>query len=374
MSLIHVPMEARRALILVVDDQLPNVQLVGSLLSGAGFDVMPALSGEQAFARLQAKLPDLVLMDMMMPDRDGFAVTEEIRANPRYAAIPIIFLTAAHDRDLLVRAFAAGAVDYVTKPFVADELLARVRTHVELKRTRDHLHLVAGECGSLTQIVAHDLKSPLSNIQFSAQLLVPALRRDPERATALIESIGESAELALRFIERYLGRCADGELKRRFELIEIDLKALCQLSFSNLKAQADSSGINFQLSTDPNARAVWADELATRHVLQNLLSNAIRYAPVSGTIEVHIGRGNPGMTRVSVLDRGPGISTEAQSRLFRRYVRLDSSQTSQPNSTGLGLAISKQEVTQMDGHLWYNDREGGGAAFCFELPIAPSGG
>jgi two-component system, sensor histidine kinase and response regulator len=243
-----------------------------------------------------------------------------------------------------------------------------VRTHIELKRTRDHLHLIADECNQLTQIVAHDLKSPLSSIQFSSQLMRNALTRNPERALALAESVESSAGEALKFIERYLGRCADGELKRRFELTALDLTALAERAAKRLHAQADASAIDFQVQTQDRTPAAMGDELAVLHILQNLFSNAIKYAPVSSQVDVAIGRGNPGHVRVCVMDRGPGISPDAQAKLFRRYVRLDTE--ADKSSSGLGLAISKQEATQMDGHLWYADRDGGGAAFCLELKIA----
>lgn len=361
--------EPKRAVVLVVDDQLANVKAVGGLLAESGFDVMPALSGAQAFECLHTRLPDLVLLDMMMPTMDGFEVAARLRADPHYASIPIIFLTAANERKLLVKAFDAGAVDYLVKPFVISELLARVRTHVELKRTRDHLHLIANECANLTQIVAHDLKSPLSNLQFSLELLKRANQADPARAAALIEAMQESTEEAIKFIQRYLGRSADGELKRNFELTELSLATLSTRSCQHLSAQADASGIEFQLSVSPDTPKVIGDAVATLHVLQNLLSNALKYAPVGSTIDLVIGRGNPGMARVAVMDRGPGIPAQAQAQLFRRYARLDP-QAHHANASGLGLAISKQEITQMGGQLWYSERDGGGAAFCFELPIA----
>ena len=288
-----------KPLVLVVDDQLANVQAVGSLLARSDLDVMPALSGEQALARLAQRAPDLILLDMMMPGMDGFEVCRRLRGDARHAAIPIIFLTAANERHLLVRAFAAGAVDYVTKPFVAEELLARVRTHIDLKRSRDHLARIARECNDLTQIVAHDLKSPLSSIRFSALMLLQRLASD-DRLRSLAESIRESTDDALRFVHDYLEQWAEGELKRRFD--------------------------------------------------------------------IEIGPGAPGMVRVAVCDRGPGLSEQAQKQLFQRYVRLG--KRAAEDSSGLGLAIAKQDISQLGGHLWFESREGGGAVFAFDLPVA----
>ncbi|MBL0030360.1 MAG: hybrid sensor histidine kinase/response regulator [Rhodanobacteraceae bacterium] len=355
-----------KPLVLVVDDQLANVQAVGSLLARSDLDVMPALSGEQALARLAQRAPDLILLDMMMPGMDGFEVCRRLRGDARHAAIPIIFLTAANERHLLVRAFAAGAVDYVTKPFVAEELLARVRTHIDLKRSRDHLARIARECNDLTQIVAHDLKSPLSSIRFSALMLLQRLASD-DRLRSLAESIRESADDALRFVHDYLEQWAEGELKRRFERVPLDLSVLVRRVAERMQPAATSRGLVIAINALPSD-PVFADWTAVSHVIENLISNAIKYGPADDRIDIEVGPGAPGMVRVAVCDRGPGLSEQAQKQLFQRYVRLG--KRAAEDSSGLGLAIAKQDISQLGGHLWFESREGGGAVFAFDLPVA----
>src|SRR4051812_11205637 len=126
-------------IVLVVDDIQKNIQVVGGILNAAGFEVMPATSGAQAFERIKRQLPDLILLDFMMPDVNGIEVCRQLKSNPVTKKIPVIFLTASNEMEHLVQAFEVGAVDYVTKPFQADELLARVRTHLELKKAREAL-------------------------------------------------------------------------------------------------------------------------------------------------------------------------------------------------------------------------------------------
>jgi signal transduction histidine kinase len=356
----------QRSLILVVDDQPANIQAVGGLLTQAGYDVMPATSGAQALERIGQRLPDLVLLDMMMPGMDGFALCERIRTEPRTALLPVVFLTAASDHDLLVRAFQSGAVDYVTKPFVAEELLARVRTHVELKRVRDHLGNIARERADLMQIVAHDLKNPLSSIQFGALMITQQRQYDAARTNEIAAMIRDSASEALRFIHNYLEQSAEGTLKRRFKIESLALSELAERACRGLAAAAAGRDVQLQLDIVPGAE-VAGDRMAILHAMENLVSNAIKYGPSPGVVEIRVGPGAPGSMRFSVLDRGPGISPAQQERLFKRYVKL-SDEEADSASSGFGLAISKQQIAQLDGHLWFEARDGGGAIFAFELP------
>ena len=189
--------------VLVVDDQPSNLRIISALLSRQGYSVYTAESGEEALQRLEQQSSDLVLLDMMMPGMDGFELLDEIRANPAWSGLPVVFLTAAHDRDLLLRAFDSGAVDYVTKPFMPEELLARVQAHIGLKLTRDRLERVARERQELVNLVAHDLKNPLSSIFFASDLLLTGQTR-AERVPRYLQMIRDSAEDALGYIRRYL--------------------------------------------------------------------------------------------------------------------------------------------------------------------------
>src|SRR5690606_28672078 len=140
--------------ILVVDDQAANLRVVSALLTREGYQVITASSGQEALARYAETVPDMILLDMMMPGMDGFEVLAALRAQEPPLRIPVVFVTAAHDRDLLLRAFDAGVVDYVTKPFLPEELLARVNAHIGLKLTRDRLERVAREREELVNLVA----------------------------------------------------------------------------------------------------------------------------------------------------------------------------------------------------------------------------
>ncbi|MEO8670795.1 MAG: hybrid sensor histidine kinase/response regulator [Tahibacter sp.] len=416
-------------LVLIVDDQPANLQLLGKILSSAGYEVMPADSGEQALARAKTRIPDLVLLDMLMPGMDGFEVCRRMKEDVLLAPTPVIFITAATEREFLVRAFELHAVDYITKPFVAEELLARVRTHVNLKRANDHLRLIVREREDVTTIVAHDLKNPISNVRFAAQLLRRPNLTD-ERRDGLTEDIVSSCDEALEFIHRFLSRRAEIERVRALQLASADLGELVDRAIARQSALAESRGVRLVRSGE--SLAAHGDAAALRNVLQNLLSNAIRFAPPETEIEVRIDASRTGFARVYVMDRGPGVPETERQKLFQRFARIahansdaanaaaaqaevraatahaqaeiaianavvadveanaavavaiaatagedsfDVNSTSadpDPPSTGLGLAIAKGDLEQMNGFLWYEPRNGGGSVFAFELPLTAS--
>jgi two-component system sensor histidine kinase/response regulator len=356
---------ATAPVILVVDDQADNVRVVGQLLAHAGFEVVPAMSGQEGLDLAMADPPDLVLLDMRMPGLNGFQVLKALQEDAATRDIPVVFLTGDVERDSLTRAFSAGAVDYVTKPFMPDELLLRVRTHIELKQSRDALRRIASEKQSLAETVAHDLRNYFANILFAADML-----REPntteESRLRLIESICVSGNSGVLFLQALLDQQsaqAQANATERLSANELLLQAV-----DLLKRQALAKSISITIDAEEDMMLL-GHRAGILHVLQNLLSNALKYSSQDSEILLtasrHAQRG-----RLSVLDRGPGISQADRSRLFQRYVSLSARPTQGESSTGLGLALAKQRARTMGGDLWYSDREGGGSVFTFDLPLA----
>src|SRR5512141_2016545 len=215
--------ETNTGCLLVVDDQESNIQVVGAALGELGFEILPATGGGQAFQRLAVRRPDLILLDLLMPEMDGFEVCRRIRENPAWAEIPIIFLSAADDKGLIVRALESGGVDYITKPFNHAELVTRVRTHLALKRARDELKQLAEDRDELLGILTHDLKNHLGGMDMSAQLL-----RDRTEAMAdpklrlMAENISQSSSQMLTFVKEFLANAsADHGLDIHIEAVNL---------------------------------------------------------------------------------------------------------------------------------------------------------
>lgn len=352
--------------VLVVDDQPSNLRIISALLSRHGYTVHTAESGEEALDALERQSADLLLLDMMMPGMDGFELLEEVRRHPQWSSVPVVFLTAAHDRDLLLRAFDSGAVDYVTKPFMPEELLARVQAHIGLKLTRDRLERVARERQELVNLVAHDLKNPLSSIFFASDLLITGQTRE-DRIPRYLRMIRDSAEDALGYIRRYLETQQAARPRADDASARACLAELTQWIEQRYALQLEERGSHLHVGDLPERTGVGIDPLVLRQVCENLISNAIKYAPGSD-IELRVLPGAPGFLQLRVEDRGPGIPPDQQSSLFTPFFRISTGDAATDGlSTGLGLSLARQIVGASGGELRYEDRDGGGASFVLEL-------
>jgi two-component system sensor histidine kinase/response regulator len=355
--------------VLVVDDQPANLRVVSALLARHGYTVAVASDGEQALQMARAEVPDLMLLDMMMPGMDGFALMAELKQHEALLRVPVVFLTAAQDRELLLRAFDAGAVDYVTKPFMPEELLARVNAHVGLKLARDRLERVARERQELVNLVAHDLKNPLTSVIFASDILLSDGVRS-ERVPRYLEVIRESAQDGIGYIHRYLETQAAAQGNKRAAVdARVALDDVVQWLVGRYALQFEDSGCALNVAAAcPGVVAM--EELVLRQVAANLISNAMKYAPGSD-VEVGTRASAPGYWQLLVEDRGPGIPAHRQRELFKPFVRLTEHDPARAgSSSGLGLSLARQIVSSAGGQLWYEDREGGGARFVIELPDA----
>lgn len=356
--------------ILVVDDQPANLRVVSTLLARHGHEVITASSGEEALALASGQAPDLMLLDMMMPGMDGFALLAEIKQRAALLRVPVVFLTAAQDRELLLRAFDAGAVDYVTKPFMPEELLARVNAHLGLKLTRDRLERMVRERQELVNLVAHDLKNPLTSVLFASDILIAGGVRT-ERVPRYLEMVRDSANDALGYIKRYLETQADkADGSAASDDGQVPLREVVAWIAERYELQLEGRDRRLLVTGADCTGVVAMGGLVLRQVAENLISNAMKYAPDSD-VELSARGSAPGFWQLVVEDRGPGIPPRRQRELFKPFTRLvEHDPTAGGTSSGLGLSLAKQIVAGAGGQLWYEDREGGGARFIIELPEA----
>src|SRR5690606_18388534 len=250
-------------------------------------------NGNDALAVVRSRPPDLVLLDMLMPGMDGFELLAELRRDPSLVQLPVVFLTVAQDRDLLLRAFESGAVDYVTKPFMPEELLARVETHLGLKRMRDRLERVARERQELVNLVAHDLKNPLTSIHFAADILLAGDVSDARRQRYL-GMIRESTDDAFGYIRRYLEAQSTAATDQRdAEPASASLGEVLDWLHRRYALQLEARAAQLRVPDTGSLPRVRIAPVVLRQVCENMISNALKYAPGSD-IDIAVRGGGPG--------------------------------------------------------------------------------
>lgn len=357
--------------ILIVDDQPANLRVVSALLERHGHRTHTADSAERALDMLPELNPDLLLLDMMMPGMDGFALMAHLREDPALRRLPVIFLTAAQDRELLLQAFEAGAVDYVTKPFIPEELIARVNAHVQMKLTNDRLQRLVAEKQTLVNLVAHDLKNPLSSVLFASDILMQDGCK-PERVPRYLQMIHSSASDAIGYIRSYLETQRDAMHGQHMSGSQSQgsLRLVMGWLHERYALQLEARDMQLDLHEHPAADQDVAVSIQLLcQVAENLVTNAMKYAP-GGAVTLSVRPGAPGYVQMLVEDGGPGIPAARQRELFKPFTRLTDEDPANGLSSGLGLTLAKQILAGVDGQLWYEDRDGGGARFVMEVPLA----
>lgn len=359
--------DVRAARILVVDDQPANIQILGAVLGAQGHEIIPAADGVTALKRTAVRPPDLILLDLLMPVMDGFEVCRQLKADPNSRDIPIIFLSAADDKELIVRALDAGGVDYITKPFSHAELLCRVRTQLALKATRDRLAQIAEDKDELLGILAHDLKNCLGGMNMSAQLLHGHIAQfSDNRLIRLSENLLHTSSQSLSFVKEYLANAAsDQAFVPKLDQTNL-AEAASHVVWRNHDA-AQRKQLQIQTDFTDQDSTVVADASALDQVLDNLLSNALKFSPPGKNVFVSVRPGEKWVECV-IRDEGPGFTEADKARMFRRYGRLSARPTGGEPSTGLGLSIVRKLMQLMNGELTCESSEGQGAAFKFRLP------
>jgi two-component system sensor histidine kinase/response regulator len=361
-------LEVSPARILVVDDQPANVQIVGSILGKLGHEIIPAEDGPTALKRVALRPPDLILLDLLMPGMDGCQTCARLKENPASQNIPVIFLSAADDKDLIVRALDSGGVDYITKPFNQNELISRVRTQLVLKNARDQLRQLAEDKDELLGILAHDLKNYLGGMNVSAGLLYRQISRfNDERVTQLAENIFRTSGQSLAFVKEFLANAA-ADHGFSFTPTAVNLTDVAAATARQYEEAADQKNIAIETHFPPEPVVALADLSALDQVLDNLVSNAVKFSPPGKRVFLSAKTVN-GRAECVVRDEGPGFSPDDKARMFQRYGRLSARPTGGEPSTGLGLSIVRKLVAGMGGELSCESTEGHGATFIVRLPL-----
>jgi signal transduction histidine kinase len=364
--------------ILIVDDVAENLQILRARLRLKGYLVREAKSGLEALLDVEQHVPDLILLDVQMPEMDGFEVCRRLKEQEFSRNIPIIFITGRGDTDDLVLGFKSGAVDYVIKPFNSAELMTRVQTHLELKFARDILKQKNAELEKLNRekseflgIAAHDLKNPLATVRWLTDLLKTGTLPQ-EKSLDTLDKITLSVERMFRLVKNLLDVNAVEEASIDTPLENVNLVFSIADVLTDYEEQAEQKGIKISFQNTATNATVCINAEILGQIIDNLISNALKYSPLGGQVFVRVASDvpeKPEMVSFSVQDEGEGISEDEQHKLFAKFTTLSAKPTANEHSSGLGLFIVKKLTDAAGGTVSCQSAKGKGATFTVEFPV-----
>jgi len=379
------------ATILIVDDTEQNVQLLAHVVKKEGFNVLAAFSGPDALEIVKKKKPDIILLDVMMPEMNGFEVCKELKSDENLNDVPVIFLSALTETDSKVKGFEVGGVDYITKPFQREEVLARIRLHVrltrlqnelerkimELKEREQRLNRLNQDKDELMRVVGHDIRNPVTGIIGISEILQK--RGDqlpPNERKHMFQTIRESGQKLLSLVNDLLQKETAERGITDLQLEDVELDQLIESVINLHQPTAITKDIKFEFNLD-EAPTLRIDRQKIDQVIGNLISNALKFTPDKGTITVNVFQQvNNGrdIVKIEVSDTGVGIPEEKLDHLFEgengQNVRLG---TSGEVGSGIGLQIIKQFTELHNGTIDVKSEVGEGTTFVITLPRVYSG-
>ncbi len=363
--------------ILIVDDTPANLELLSGMLKGSGYRVRPVPNGRLALMAAANQVPDLVLLDINMPEMDGFEVCRRFKADSRLQGVPIIFISALSDTQDKVKAFQAGGVDYVTKPFQFEEVEARVVNHVKLRRLQREteeqnraleasyarLKELEGMRDSLTHMIVHDMRSPLTSVNcFLEVVKMKSVGLLDEKTIGYLEKVDSQVSAVVTMVNDVLdiSRLEGGQMP-----VEIEDVVIGDL----LREVKDGAGLESQrvvIREELFQQRVKADGKVVKRVLSNILGNALKFTPKPESVEVYLTDADDELV-VNIQDRGPGIPEAYRTKVFEKFFQTDDGKKRKEFTSGLGLAFCKLAMDAHGQAIAVDSEEGRGSRFFFSL-------
>jgi len=374
---------ARPATILVVDDDERNVRLVDSMLKPNGFAILHAYDGQEALRHVENGTPDLVVLDVMMPDLSGFELCAMLRARHATRLLPILMVTALHALEDKVKGLELGADDFLTKPINRAELLAKVKSLLRVKSLQDEVEAKRGELEaknrelltiqrfkeSMTQMVVHDLKNPLAGLMGNIQLMqMQRAQMPPGRQEELLQRSLDSGRQMARMIQNILEVAKLEEQKMPLRREAVALAEVATEQAAELMSLSARDGIRLECDLPADLPEIDADRELVSRIVANLLSNAFKHTPSGGRIVVSA-RAVGDEVAVSVRDDGEGIPSDLLPYIFEKFVAGESEdRRRQSYDSGLGLTFCRLAVECHGGRIAVESRTGEGTTVTFHLP------
>ncbi len=361
--------------VLIVDDNSKNLQILADILRSRNFKVATAKDGFKALKFIDKMEPDIILLDIMMPEMDGFEVSRRLKSKEATKDIPIIFISALNGTSDKVKGFRAGGVDYITKPFQEEEVFARVNAHLKLKLAREELK-TANELlrtanttkDKMFSIIAHDLRGPIGSLSQGLDILVdhPDMIGTDEQKSDFMKELKSSAKGASLLLENLLCWARNQRCEIEYHPANIKLNPIIKNNINLLSGIAKDKTISL-FSELKESLCVYADEDMIMTVVRNLISNALKFTPENGQVKVDA-VSKDDFVEISVTDTGIGISENDTEKLFSPDEHFTTYGTRNEKGSGLGLLLCKDFVEKNSGKIWVETKEGKGSKFKFTLP------
>jgi len=352
--------------ILIVDDNPVNLRVMIQHLAEEGYETRIAQDGQEALDQLKLSQPDIILLDIMMPGMDGFEACKRIKEIPSAQNIPIIFMTALTETENKVKGLKLGAVDYITKPFQHEEVLARINTHLTIRRQQVALNHLNATKDRFFSIIAHDLRGVFNPLMISTDMLIKiATREESSKMIQFAKSVKKSTHNAYELLENLLtwSRCQRDSMD-----VVITKMDIGQVIWKNLDLYREKAAQkNISLSHNvPKGILVYADRNITDTILRNLIANALKFTNSGGSIDVFIEH-KENSIHVSVRDDGTGIDQDGLEKLFKIDSKYKKKGTANEHGTGLGLILCKELSIKNKGNIWVTSELDQGSTFTFSL-------
>lgn len=359
--------------ILVIDDTEYNAVLISAILRNAGYEVKKALSVEECLKDLYTELPDLILLDIMMPGVNGFDFCTQIKNDDRTKEIPVIFVSALSDIEVRVKGLTLGAVDYITKPYDDAEVLARVGIHLKIrdleKERNEHIKVLSElnvEKSNLLQIMSHDLKSPMTSIMLISEYLMNNENVPAEKLNQYVKTIHSSTQKLILLINKLVDISRLENKKIDLEITKFDLCKTISDCILLVHQHADRKNIMLVNECAGSHINPSLDESKINQILNNLIYNSIKFTNPGGVIRIKCSASKDDrneILEISVKDNGVGMTEEVLNNLFKKYGVQQRPGTQGEEGTGLGLSIVKQYVDMMQGEIKVISEENKGTEF-----------
>ncbi|MCL6274732.1 hybrid sensor histidine kinase/response regulator [Muricauda sp. 2012CJ35-5] len=362
--------------ILAVDDEQLNLELLQFILERNQYEIKGTSDDDYFFELLAERKPDLILLDVIMPRIEGFELCEKIKEHKEYKDIPIIFLTGKVNVQDKIKGFEVGGVDYVTKPFNEQELVARIHTHVALVRAKNQIEEQALNLKQsndlkdrMFSIIGHDLRSPLSAAKLKMDFIMRGII-DPKDDKFLDETVYDllnTMDEALNLLQNLLGWAKSESDQIQMIPEKLDINDLVQQTFRLLQLGSDHKKIVMENNV-PEGVFAFADNNMIKTVLRNIVSNAIKFTPLEGRIKINSKLSKETVV-IEIEDNGNGIPKEDIKKILNPNEHFSKLGTEKEPGTGLGLILCQNFVIKNGGSLKIRSEVGKGSTFYFDLPI-----